>query len=104
VFDEGVKLLTAAGKSTTSARSMVARWAKTHGDGPVREALISAAGRAEPISWIEKRLRDRATIEDEARALSRTRAERYRQLDEPPPEVLARMQNGAFCLPEPVSA
>nr|WP_246248551.1 DUF1376 domain-containing protein [Sphingomonas hominis] len=104
VFDEGVKLLTAAGKSTTSARSMVAKWAKTHGDGPVREALISAVGRAEPISWIEKRLRDRAAVEDEARALSRARAERYRQLDGPPPEVVARMQNGAFCLPEPAAA
>jgi hypothetical protein len=104
VFDEGVKLLTAAGKSTSSSRSMIARWAKTHGDGPVREALISAVGRAQPVSWIEKRLRDRATVEDEARALSRARADRYRQLDGPPPEVMARMQNGAFCLPEPADA
>jgi len=86
--------LTAAGKSTTSARSMVARWAKAHGDGPVHEALISAVGRAEPISWIEKRLRDRSSAEDEARALSRARGERYRrEVQGPPPEVLARMHN-----------
>lgn len=103
VFDEGVKLLTQSGQSARAARGLVAKWCKAHGEGPTREALVSAGGRADPVSWIEGRWRTKVQDAADAAAISHARAERYRRMDlpGPPPEVLARMVNGAICLPEP---
>ncbi len=105
VFDEGVKLLTDAGLAKRSARALIAKWSKDHGDGPTREALVSASGKADPVSWIEARWKSRKASADEAAEISRATAERYRRMDMtgPPSDVLARMKNGALCLPEPVS-
>lgn len=54
-FDAGVKVLTAAGKSASAARSIVGKWRGKHGD----EAVIAALGRAQregavdPVAFCE---------------------------------------------------
>ena len=54
-FDAGVKVLTTAGKSASSARAIVGKWRGKHGD----EAVISALGRAQregavdPVAFCE---------------------------------------------------
>lgn len=59
MFDSGVKMLMAAGKSSSSARSILGKWRSEHGV----EAVIAALGRAQregaidPVSYIEGCLR-----------------------------------------------
>lgn len=54
-FDAGVKVLTTAGKSASSARAIVGKWRGKHGD----EAVIAALGRAQregavdPVAFCE---------------------------------------------------
>jgi uncharacterized protein YdaU (DUF1376 family) len=91
LFDAGVALLVKAGSSEKQARGLIARWRKAKGEPWVREALVSAEGKAEPVSWIEARIASAASIEDEARAVSRATAERYRRMAIPGPPATARL-------------
>ena len=90
LFDAGVALLVKAGVSERQARGLIAKWRKSKGEPWVREALVSAEGKAEPVSWIEARLASASNIEDEARAVSHATAERYRRMAIPGPPVTAR--------------
>jgi hypothetical protein len=85
LFDAGVALLGAAGLSAKSARGLIAKWFNAHGEEATNAALLSAAGRAEPVSWIEARLRTKVAAQDEAREASRSTAERYRRMAIPGP-------------------
>jgi hypothetical protein len=87
LFDAGIALLTAAGLSQRNARSLVAKWRQAQGDEAVSAAIVSAAGKSEPVAWIEARFRTISTSEDEAAAVSHARAERYRRMNMagPPP-------------------
>ncbi len=85
LFDAGVALLGEAGLANKAARALIAKWLHGHGDEATMAALASAAGRADPVSWIEARLRSKAASEDEALAASRATAERYRRMAIPGP-------------------
>jgi hypothetical protein len=91
LFDAGVALLGDAGLSTKSARALIAKWFNAHGEEATNAALLSAAGRAEPVSWIEGRLRTKVAAQDEAREASRSTAERYRRMAIPGPPMEPRM-------------
>ncbi len=95
LFDAGVALLVKAGSSEKQARGLIAKWRKAKGEPWVREALVSAEGKAEPVSWIEARIASAASIEDEARAVSRATAERYRRMAIPGPPATARLGEAA---------
>lgn len=58
LFDLGVELLTATGLRESSARSLIGKWRKGHGDAAVLSALIEARARAvsNPVEWITRRL------------------------------------------------
>jgi hypothetical protein len=88
LFDAGVALLMAAGSSRKQSGAMIARWRKDHGDRWTREAIASAAGKSDPIGWIEGRKKNQIADEDEAREISRATAERYRRLYPSPPAAL----------------
>ena len=90
LFDAGVALLVKAGSTERQARGLIAKWRKAKGEPWVREALVSAEGRAEPVSWIEARMASAASVDDEARALSRATAERYRRMAIPGPPAAVR--------------
>lgn len=90
LFDAGVALLVKAGSTDRQARGLIGKWRKARGEPWVREALISAEGRAEPVSWIEARIASAASSEDEARAISHATAERYRRMAIPGPPAAVR--------------
>ena len=90
LFDAGVALLGEGGLSAKSARGLIAKWYHAHGEEATNAALLSAAGRAEPVSWIEARLRTKVAAQDEAREASRSTAERYRRMAIPGPPADAR--------------
>lgn len=58
LFDLGVGVLTAAGQTETSARSLIGKWRRDHGDGEVLAALTDCRTRAisNPVEWMPKRL------------------------------------------------
>jgi len=58
LFDSAVPYLVTHGSKEKNARSMVASWRKTHGDGPVIDAVAAAQRNAvsEPIPFIIKYL------------------------------------------------
>jgi hypothetical protein len=91
LFDAGVALLVKADVPPRQARSLIAKWRKDRGEPWTREALVSAEGKADPVSWIEARIASAAGNEDEARAASHATAERYRRMaiPGPPAGVLA---------------
>lgn len=91
VFDTGVALLVRAGCKPRPARGLIAKWAKATDEDWTLRALASAEGRADPVSWIEASLRARATVEDEARAVSHATAERYRRMAIPGPPTALRL-------------
>ncbi|MGC5798875.1 hypothetical protein [Sphingomonas sp. NFX23] len=96
LFDAGVALLGEAGLSIKSARALIAKWFNAHGEEATNAALLSAAGRAEPVSWIEARLRNKVAGQDEAREASRSTAERYRRMAIPgPPADLRQLEEHA---------
>jgi len=96
LFDAGVALLGEAGLSTKSARALIAKWFNAHGEEATNAAMVSAAGRAEPVSWIEARLRTKVATLDEAREASRSTAERYRRMAIPgPPADLRKLEEHA---------
>ncbi len=90
LFDAGVVLLGAGGLAAKSARALIAKWYHAHGEQATNAALLSAAGRAEPVSWIEARLRTAVAAQDEAREASRSTAERYRRMAIPGPPAEQR--------------
>ena len=77
------------------ARGLIAKWRKSKGEPWVREALVGAEGKAEPVSWIEPRLTSASNIEDEARAVSHATAERYRRMEIPGPPAVSRAGEAA---------
>lgn len=87
IFDQGVALLTGAGKQPGHARSLIGKWRKERGDAPTLAAIIAArdSSASDPVEWITGRFRAFVEEEDEARAISRATAERYRQMDIPGP-------------------
>lgn len=93
LFDSGVALLTGAGLSERQARAMIAKWARDQGEAWTNAAILSAAGKADPVSWIEGRKKAQTADEDEAAAISRATAERYRNMamPAPPPGLLDQM-------------
>jgi len=95
MFDAGIALLVRTGLSERQSRSLVAKWRKATSEAWVREALVSAEGRAEPVSWIEARLATSRSNEDEARAVSSATAERYRRMAIPGPAAPARQLEAA---------
>ena len=74
---------------------LLAKWRKSKGEPWVREALVGAEGKAEPVSWIEPRLTSASNIEDEARAVSHATAERYRRMEIPGPPAVSRAGEAA---------
>jgi hypothetical protein len=90
LFDAGVALLVGTGMRDRNARACIAKWRKERGDPWTREAIASAAGKSDPVSWIEGRRHTQAADADEALAISRATAERYRRMDMAgPPRVAA---------------
>jgi hypothetical protein len=85
LFDAGVALLVAAGKSRNQAGALIAKWRREHGDKWTNDAILSAAGKADPVSWIEGRKKSQAADADEAFAASHATAERYRRMAIPGP-------------------
>lgn len=95
LFDAGVALLTKTGLKPQQARGLIAKWRKARGEPWTREALISAEGKAEPVSWIEARAKATVAVEDEAAAVSRATAERYRRMAMPGPPAGAMLAGAA---------
>lgn len=57
MFDSGIRLLTAAGRSEANARSLIAKWKKAQGVPEVIAGIGEAVrlGVTEPVSWFEAR-------------------------------------------------
>lgn len=89
LFDAGVALLTGTGLTERKARGLIAKWRNENGESWTREAIASAAGKSDPVSWIEGRRRAQTADADEARAASHATAERYRRMAIPGPPVQA---------------
>ncbi len=79
-----------AGKSRHQAGALIAKWRNEQGDKWTNEAILSAAGKADPVSWIEGRKKSQAADADEAFAASHATAERYRRMAIPGPPADAR--------------
>lgn len=78
------------------ARALIAKCQYAYGEEATNAALLSAAGRAEPVSWIEVRLQTKVAAQDEAREVSRSTAERYRRMAIPgPPTELRKLEEHA---------
>ncbi len=92
MFDVGVALLTSTGTPARQARGLIAKWQKLRGDSWTREAIAAAAGKTEPVSWIEARARSGAASESDAADVRRATIDRYRNMDMPgpPPGVLEK--------------
>lgn len=87
IFDVGVSVLTGAGMKIPQARSVLGKWLKDHDIAEVLAAVIAAREQnpASPVEWISGRFRSIAIREDQARAVSRSISEQYRQMDMPGP-------------------
>jgi hypothetical protein len=61
LFDTGIRVLGAAGNSDKTARSLIGRWRKEHGDDAVALALAAAESQhiSQPLEWIPKWLASR---------------------------------------------
>lgn len=61
MFDSGIRLLTAAGRSEANSRSLIAKWKQAHGAPEVITAIGEAVrlGITEPVSWFEARWKTR---------------------------------------------
>lgn len=58
LFDIGVEILTASGRSDRDARSLIGRWRKSLGDQELSDLLASAARKTEPVAWLSAAVRD----------------------------------------------
>ena len=61
VFDLGVAVLTSTGTAEKQARSLIGKWCKTKGEAEVLQALLEARSKANPIEWLNARLRSLPT-------------------------------------------
>jgi uncharacterized protein YdaU (DUF1376 family) len=61
MFDTGVRLLKATGKSEAQARTLIGKWKRDHGVPEVIMGIAEAArlGITEPVAWLEARWRTR---------------------------------------------
>lgn len=88
VFDAGVALLCGTGLTERQARPLIAKWCREHGDAWTGEAILSAAGKADPVSWIERRRKPAAHEHDphseEAVRERRARLASYAEMPGPP--------------------
>lgn len=99
VFDQGVALLCGSGITERSARAILAKWSKERGDQWTLEAIISANGKADPVSWITARAKAAKTNEDDQRSSSSATAARYREMNMPgPPAEGVAQEGGAISL------
>ncbi|MFZ3484189.1 hypothetical protein [Sphingomonas sp. 3-13AW] len=83
LIDTGIALLVSTGTPPARARSMIGKWRKDQGDAPTLAAIVAArdAGITQPVEWITARFRSAGEQEDEALAISRATAERYRRME-----------------------
>lgn len=92
LFDAGVELLTAKGRTEADARKIIGKWRKSRGEAQALAAIVACRDApediSEPVSWIEARFRAIAEPEDGADAIHRATAERYRRMDMPGPPKL----------------
>lgn len=97
LFDAGVALLTAKGRKEPAARGIIGKWRKAHGEAQALAAIVACRDSpediSEPVSWIEARFKAIAEPEDEADAIHRATAERYRRMDMPGPPPRAGAEN-----------
>ena len=58
LIDLGVSVLTERGIAEPRARSLIGKWRKAKGDGPVLQALLDCRSKSisEPVEWLEKSL------------------------------------------------
>jgi uncharacterized protein YdaU (DUF1376 family) len=92
LIDTGIALLVAAEVPGSRARSIIGKWRRDHGDAQTLAAIVAArdGGITQPVEWITARFRSAGEQEDEALAISRATAERYRRMDMPgPPRAAA---------------
>jgi uncharacterized protein YdaU (DUF1376 family) len=88
-YDRGKALLIRTGTTPKAAGAIITKWVRQRDAQWVLEAVIAADDKAEPISWIEARMKAKASVEDEYRANAAATAARYRAADmgEPPEHV-----------------
>lgn len=75
LFDRGVALLMAAGKSEVESRKLVGMWRRDLGDERASELLKQAADKTDPLSWIQAAAKRQDSQVDE---LIASVAQRYR--------------------------
>lgn len=71
LFDDGIRVLGAAGTPERSARSLIGRWRKQHGDERVALAIAAAESQdslSQPLEWITKWLSSRANSDERREA------------------------------------
>ncbi|WP_294390387.1 DUF1376 domain-containing protein [uncultured Sphingomonas sp.] len=86
VFDLGVELLTAAGKSPRDARGIIGKWRRDESDAWVLQALLDAKAQAitDPVPWVEARRKigvPTPAMQDARKALRRQMIEDQRRED-----------------------
>jgi uncharacterized protein YdaU (DUF1376 family) len=64
MFDLGVSILMAAGRTEKASRTLVGKWRGMVGDPRCAELLMLARGKTEPVEWMEKAIAGRAEQED----------------------------------------
>jgi len=62
LFDQGVSILTVAGGNERTARSLVGKLRKHHGDQDARRLLEQARGKTAPVEWLAATIRDPSTL------------------------------------------
>lgn len=62
MFDSGIRLLMASGKTEAQARALIGRWKRDHGVPEVITGIGEAVrtGATEPVAWLEARWKARA--------------------------------------------
>lgn len=54
LFDIGVEILTAAGRSENNARSLVGKWRKQVGDEKLASIMVAARSKTDPVGYVTK--------------------------------------------------
>lgn len=63
LFDEGVSLLTAAGHSPQTARSMIGKWRKRRSDPELASLLVTARGKTDPLEYLQAAMREQSEFD-----------------------------------------
>jgi uncharacterized protein YdaU (DUF1376 family) len=92
MFDSGVTILVAAGKSQGAARGIIGKWRKEHTDAQIIEALgaCQRAGAVEPVSWITAALAQSARPTHGRRSRETDQEKTYKILGIAPPKSRSR--------------